>query len=365
MKLSRQDLGLLCAGALIVAAGVGLALWRDSATRAVENPRPLTSKGLFPDLPNKPDKPKLLGFKGDLELGGLPGPNEELNPFVVGEILALNVESVNTTEFHWTLNDTPLPFEGKEWSRHSTREFHVTEPGSYQFKVQGRTGEILTPPLQKTIDVVAAKIETFEPEFIPLTIQDRYLVGESISLAAEMVEPMMEVPYLFRFFLNGKPILHPEDKKVWTTHNALPFRFDQPGAYQFKVEVRRATSDKVEDSLELAKVIRAGYAVIDFFDVSPESATPGTPVFLDAIPKCLSAVCECRFGIRDLGDSEADFQWLPTEKGAPWGGDRRIWTPEKPGVYKIRTEVRRVGQKKFDDFWEISAYTVVEGKDDF
>jgi hypothetical protein len=365
MALSRQDTAMLLAGALIVAAGVGLAFLGETPgpSRPPADPSPpaLDTERLPSEAPGAP---ALLRFTGDLDLGGLPGEAGQPRPFVVGEVLTLAVDARDAPELRWTCNGKELLEDGRAWSAAREREFAVDAPGAYHFTVQGRNGEALTRKLERRVEVLGAKIESFDSDITSVATSNRYLTGETCSLLVEMVEPIRETRYLFRYSVNGKPIPHPDDEQEWTEADDLVYTFEKPGEYHFKVYVRRAEVETAEDSASLSMPIRVGDAVIYDVDASPEHGVIGQEVVLDATVWNLEGPMECRFGVLDTKQPGAGIQWLKAPDGREWGASQRTWLPGAAGVFRIRVEVRDGKGAEADDFWE-SHYTVAEAKDDF
>lgn len=365
MGMSKHDLTLLLVGALIVAAGVGLAFLGGGTKQ-----KPLPDHGTPPDDlivtedPIDTGEPVLLGFKGDLALGGLQGHGGDPKPFVVGEVLTLDVESKNVRELKWTCNGKELTEKGQVWSAEQTREFPCDSAGSFLFEVRGRSGDQLTEALERRVEVKALKIESFDCDVTSVATTNRYLTGESCSLHVEMVEPMRETPYRFRYLLNRKPVKHPDDGLEWTSSDHLAFKFENPGEYHFKVEVKRADSEEAEDSMSLSMPIRVGDAVIYDLDVTPEHGTVGRQVVLDATVWNQEGPLTCRFGVLDVRQPEKGTQWIKTAEDKEWGGSQRTWIPDKAGVYRIRAEVRDQKGDDADDFWELH-YTVGETREEF
>ncbi|MCZ7645530.1 MAG: hypothetical protein M5U26_09640 [Planctomycetota bacterium] len=368
MRARTRDRLVLLAGALIVALGVGLALWGDPVASPPVAPPPVAPYDDTPPEASADEALILAGFKGELKQGGMFGPTGEVVSFVIGHIVRLDVESRGLDEFRWTCNGKVLVQDGREWSAKPTRDFPFDEAGKYRFKVEGRKAdrpEAPVPSLEKAVEVKALEIVGFEIN--PDNFTDRYLIGDAIALDVLMAEPISEVPYRFRFSLNGKVLPNDADGEEWSEWGSLSYTFEEAGKYLFKVEARRESAEGPEATRVLDKTLVVARAVVEFFLPEPETATVGSAVSLMAVLNRDSEKGECRIGVLDLQGLNPDqsYHWLANDDGKIWDADGlRTWTPAKAGDYRLRVEVRPDDQTEPSDFREI-LYSVRPAPGDF
>jgi len=311
--------------------------------------------------------PLVVRFVGDLAMGGNKQPDETVTSFVVGDELKLDAEAQNAVEYRWSVNGKAVSDNNQEWSTRKDREYTIDSIGDLKFELQVRGADPrkLSQPKDVTVKTEALYVESFEPN--AKEQDDHVLTGYEYSMLVYMYEPVgvdFEF-YKYRYLVNDQPVRHADDEEEgdtdgeWCTESDFSYVFPAPGHYRFKVEIRRATSDKAEAVRDLGVTIVAADAVLSSFDASPEGhAALGTSVDLDCFPESLFGKSEVRFGVKKLND--ADFEWLTDEEGAIWGGSTRAWTPKDAGNYLLRAEVREPGKDKEDDFRELQ-YTVTEG----
>lgn len=309
--------------------------------------------------------PLIVRFVGDLAIGGNKQPDESITPFVIGDELKLDAEAQNAVEYRWSVNGKVLAENNEEWSTRKDRYFTVEAAGELKFELQVRGADPrkLSQPKDVTLKTDALYMESFEPGMMEQ--DDHVLTGYEYTMNVYMYQPVGDVEYRYRYSVNGQPVRHPDDDEAedtdgeWCEEDVFTYAFPAPGTYNFKVEVRRANYDKVEIERELGQTITVADAVLTSFDAIPEKyAALGTSVDLDAFPESLHGKSEVRFGVKKLND--ADFEWLPDEDGAIWGGSTRAWTPKESGNYLLRAEIREVGKEKADDNRELQ-FTVTEG----
>lgn len=310
--------------------------------------------------------PLLLGFKGDLAKGCMEESEEGVTPFVVGSILGLDVEWRNATRFRWTCNGKVVPDkDGEEWGPRAERWFEVKKPGEMTFTVQarGENPRKLSGILKRTIKTESLHITSFSPSIYDEG-EDRVLTGDDYTVEVETAEPDDDVEYLYRYFINNRPIKHPEDGKEWTTEDSLTYAFPVPGKYTFKVEVRRKGAKVPEATATLSPIVVAD-AIIENFDATPENTAPaGSEVLLDTFIMSLNGDVECRFGVMPLQEG-TKYEWILTENGNEWGGESRMWRPTVPGNYRIRVELRDNNGDGPDDVREIPSFIVTAGEIEF
>lgn len=351
------------AGGLLIAAAILIALLREApsgglgATRFEDPATPLDATQ--PEIVAR-DAPVVIGFRGDLLLGGNPYGNDgTIVPFVIGDVLKLEADALNATEYRWSVNGQVLADNGQEWSVRKDRDFTIKAKSEYRFAVQVRDQGRVSQARDVLIKTVAIHIVSFEAAIVEEP--DRALTGEDYTVAVEVVEPVVaDVDfYQFRYRVNDQIVKHPDTDEEWSTEYDFTYIFPVPGQYTFSVEVRRATEKEPEASATLADVIVAADAVVETFNVTPEKYAPiGTLVDLGVFTNSLLGNEECRFGVKRL--VAADFEWLPQQDGKTWGRAERDWMPREGGQYLVRAEVRQAGSEQPDDFREI-LYTVVEG----
>jgi hypothetical protein len=311
--------------------------------------------------------PSLLGFRGDLAIGGSTVIRDQITPFVVGSCLTLDVDWRNAVAFRWTCNgQVVLDKNGEEWGPRPQREYEVKDHGKLSFTVQARGDDValVSTVLQREIDVEPLYIVEFSPHITDAGDERRVLTGDDYTVQVDMFEPQGDVEYLFRYFINNRPIKHPEDGKEWTPEESLTYAFPVPGTYAFRVEVRRADQEKAEASASLPSIVVAD-AVLLSFDATPENTGQvGGEVYLDAFDFSLYGDTRCRFGFMLLKEGAA-FEWIPDGDGNIWGESSRSWRPTEPGNYKLRVEIRDTNGDEPDDFREISSYVVTSGDVEF
>lgn len=352
-------------GVVVIAGAIVLALRRERPgagfrTAAFDAGQPGGGTSA-PDVVSRND-PVVVGFAGDLALGGTPRNDGTKVPFVIADILSLDAEALNATEYRWTVNGAVLKEKGQEWSVRKDREYEVQQAGAHRFSVQVRGADpsVVSQPKEIVVVTKALYVESFE-KHITQQDEDRCLTGDDVTVEVTMAEPLAADLdfYLFRYFVNDVPVPHPDDGKEWTTERDFTYTFDKPGQYSFKVEVRRATEKHAEDSRILAETVTAADAVLLSFDAAPEKyASLGSTVALDVFPESIFGKSECRFGVKKV--EAADFEWIPDEDGTIWGAAERSWVPSEPGNYLLRAEVRDSGKEQPDDYREL-LYSVTIG----
>ncbi len=309
--------------------------------------------------------PVVKCFLKDLAEGGTRQNDGTILPFVAGEILTLDAEALNATEYHWTVNGEAIKDKDQEWSRRKDREYEVKEPGEYKFVVQVRGSDpvLLSQPKEKVLSVPALQIVSFEKSIVE--DGDRCLTGGSFLVEVEMNEPITadESYYKYRYWVNDQVVKHPDDEDEadgeWCDETDLLYTFPAPGHYAFKVEVRRTTAKEAEGSAMLAETIAVADAVLLSFDIYPEKYAPlGSTVELDAFPESIYGKAECRFGVKKI--DAADFEWIAEADGSIWGAAERSWLPTEDGRYLIRSEIRESGKQVAEDFRELQ-YTITNG----
>ena len=308
--------------------------------------------------------PVVIGFKGDLDEGGIKrNPDVPNVPFVIGEILKLECEALNAIEYRWLADGVVLKEDGQEWSTRPIREWDVKEKGEHRFAVQvrGADPKVVSQLREKTVKIEALWIDEFAPS-IAEPEEDRRNSGEEYTVEVSMVDPLTADAdfYLFRYSINDEVIKHPETGEEWSTETSLTYPFPAPGKYTFKVEVRRATEREAEASATLPQTITVADAVLRSFGATPEkTAALGAAVSLDCFPTSTLGKSECRWGVRRI--DVVDFDWLPDADGANWADSEREWRPTEPNTYVIRVEVREPGKPQCDDYREMT-YTITEAE---
>jgi hypothetical protein len=315
-----------------------------------------TEKAIVPK-----DTSVVVGFVGDLLVGGDKRQDGSVIPFVIGEVLKLDAEAVNATEYRWTVNGEVIKDKDQEWSRVKDREYEVLKAGELQFSVQvrGANPDQVSAIKDIKLKTVSVYIESFEAALVH--DDDRALTGDDYTVEVSLAEPITadDDYYLLRYSVNDTPVKHPDDDKEWTTEREFTYIFPAPGQYSFKVEVRRATEREVEASAILAETIVAADAVILSFDAAPDKYAPlGSTIDLEMFPQSLFGKSDCRFGFKKV--TAADFQWIADDDGSVWGSDQRKWLPTEAGNYILRGEVREPGKPQADDSREI-LYQIVDG----
>ena len=308
--------------------------------------------------------PVVTAFVGDLQVKGNPQVDGTLEPFVVGESLKLQVEALNAVEYRWTLNGEVLKEKDQEWSTHGERFYDVTKTGPHIFTVQVRGANQALVSLEKRaeLNILPLKIIRLTKAIVH-DDDEHFITGETINLEVEMASNMKADLdfYQYRYFVNDVPIKHPDEDAEWSTNDSLTYTFSTPGAYSFRVEARRATEQKAEDSVELPETVVAADAVLLSFDSNPgnEKGVPvGAQVYFSAFPTSRYGKSECRIGVKAI--NALDFNWIAEETGATWGDPYRTWLPLEPGTYLVRCEIREIGKDVADDSREM-VFTVVDG----
>jgi hypothetical protein len=313
-----------------------------------------------PDLVTK-NYPIVIGFVGDLAERGTKRNDGSIVPFVIGEILTLDAEALNATEYRWTVNGEVLKEKDQEWSARKDREYEVVTAGELRFSVQvrGADASVVSQPKETTLKTEPLYIESFEKSIVH--DEDRCLTGDEFTVEVGLAMPIKADLdfYLCRYFVNDVPQKNDEGQE-WTSETDFTYKFPAPGQYSFKVEVRRATEKAAEKTAVLAETITVADAVLLSFDAYPDKcAALGTTVGLDAFPQSVFGKSECRFGVKKV--EAADFAWIAEQDGAIWGAADRDWLPTEPGNYILRVEIREPGKEQAEDSREI-LYTVTIGE---
>lgn len=355
-------------GVALIAAAVGIALARKKGPEGLQGTQFQSGKqdgqgtGKQLKLAIEPrNGPMVIGFVGDLAIGGTKMNDETIVPFVIGDRLTLQAEAVNAVEYRWAVNGTVLKDKDDEWSRRKDREYEVADAGEMRFSVQVRGAEtsVISSPKEAVLKTECVHIISFEKSIV--LEDDRSLTGEDYTVEVSLAEPIAADLdfYELRYLVNDVPVKHPDDNKEWTTERDFTYTFPAPGQYSFKVEVRRAGQKQAEAHAELAETIVVADAILLTFDAYPEKYAPlGTTIALDTFPQSIFGSTECRFGVKKV--VAADFEWITQEDGTLWGTSERNWLPTEPGNYIIRSEIREVGKDQAEDAREL-LYTVVEG----
>ncbi|MGD0089316.1 MAG: hypothetical protein ABSE73_05290 [Planctomycetota bacterium] len=363
--MKKWNLGAWCFGALLIAGAVVLAFrvkapQKDGlrATRFEDGLPRAAAPG--PDVVSK-NYPVVIGFLGHLADRGTKRNDGSVVPFVIGDILTLDAEALNATEYRWTVNGAVLKEKDQEWSVRKDREYEVVAAGELRFgvEVRGADASVVSQPKETTLKTEPLYIESFEKNIVQ--DGDRCLTGDEFTVELALASPVMADLdfYQCRYFVNDVPQKDDEGHE-WTSETEFTYKFPAPGHYSFKVEVRRATEKAAEKTAVLAETITVADAVFLSFDAYPDKcAALGATVHLDAFPQSLFGKSECRFGIKKV--EAADFAWVAEEDGAIWGEADRDWLPAEPGNYILRAEIREPGKEQADDSKEI-LYTVTVGE---
>jgi hypothetical protein len=359
-----KNLWAIMLGLAMIVAAVMMALTRDVTPKT-----DLGATQFGPDKRNgevaaivAKDSPVIVGFVGDLAVGGDKRTDGQVIPFVIGELLELNAEALNAVEYRWSCNgEVVKDDEGNEWSKKKTRLFPVNTAAEFKFalQVRGARADQLSQPKEAIVKTVSVFIEDFEAAINQE--DDRCLTGEDFTVQVTLAEPITADSdfYELRYLVNDVPVKHPDDGLEWTSERDFSYTFPTPGQYSFKVEVRRAGQKEPEANAVLAETIVVADAVVLSFDVTPDKyAALGTTVNMSMFPESIFGKSECRFGFKKV--AAADFEWVPEADGTVWGEASRNWLPTEPGNYLLRGEVREAGKKQTEDYREI-LYTVVEG----
>jgi hypothetical protein len=307
------------------------------------------------------DTPVVIGFVGDLLVGGDKRQDGSVIPFVIGEVLKLDADAVNAIEYRWMVNGEVIKDKEQEWSKVKNREYEVVKAGELQFSVQvrGANPDQVSAIKDIKLKTVPVYIESFEAALVH--DDDRALIGDDYTVEVTLAEPITADDdfYLLRYSVNDMVVKHPDDEKEWTVERQFTYTFPSPGQYSFKVEVRRATEREVEASAILAETIVAAEAIVLSFDAVPDKYAPlGSTIDLEMFPQSLFGKSECRFGFKKV--TAAEFQWIADDDGSVWGHDQRKWLPTEAGNYILRGEVREPGKPQADDSREI-LYQIVDG----
>jgi hypothetical protein len=314
------------------------------------------------------NRPVVTAFKGDLLDGGKTRKDKTVIPFVIGEYITLDAEAQNATEYRWTVDGNVVPDDkGREWSTKKEREFVVTREGELKFAVQVRDKDQVSQPRETSLVTAVLFVEGFEP-WSAEKWEERVLTGYTYTVEVDIDEPFgceEDDYYRFRYLINDRPVMNPEDETEdedkdgeWCRLKQLTYLFPGPGNYSFKVEIRRHNSQKIEATAALLEPIIVADALLLEFQADPEEAAmPGTPVLFSTFPFSNAGQSQCRFGVKKLG--AADFQWIE-EDGLAWNSDKRVWYPTEPGIYELRAEVRELGQEHAQDFRRLQ-YVIRDG----
>ena len=353
-------------GGVIVLAGVLAGVLRQVPSGNGTGPGAMNlavgpKKAAVPDIKAANNLPVVTGFKGDVEDGGIAQNDGTTIPFVIGDILKLDAETLNAIEYRWVVDGEVIKDKDQEWSKKPDREWEVKSGGDHVFSVQVRGSDPtqLSQPREKTLKTEKLYIRSFEANLTEE--EDRGLTGSEYTVEVDMAEPLTADNdfYRFRYSINDEIIKHPEDGEEWTTETSLTYTFPAAGKYTFKVEVRRATEKEVEASATMAQTIEVADAVLLKMDAYPDNtAALGTTVNLDSFPTSTFGKSEVRFGVRRI--DAADFDWIPEQDGTMWGDSEREWRPTEPGTYIVRAEIREPGKTQADDHRELK-YTITEG----
>jgi len=364
--MSKWNLFAWCLGVLLIASAVLMAF---RARVPKKDDLGAKSFAAGADIPSSPvpdivpkNNPVVIGFVGDLAVRGTKRNDGSLIPFVIGDVLILDAETLNATEYRWTVNGEVLKEKGQEWSVRKDREYEVTAAGELRFSVEVRGADpnAVSQPKETRLKTEPLYIESFEKSIVH--DEDRCLTGDEFTVEVRMAEPIKADLdfYKFKYWVNDMPQKHPDDNEEWTSENDFTYKFPTPGQYSFKVEVRRATEKAAERVAVLAEIVTVADAVLLSFDAYPDRvAALGATVNLDVFPESLYGKSECRFGVKKV--EAADFAWVAGEDGATWGAAERDWLPTEPGNYIVRAEIREPGKEVADDFREI-LYTITAGE---
>ncbi len=351
-------------GGVIVLAGVLAGLLRhvpQSNTGPGARNLGIAPTTKVPDIKAVNNVPVVTGFKGDVEDGGILQNDGTKIPFVIGDTLKLEADTLNAMEYRWVVDGQVIKDKDQEWSNKPDREWDVTSGGDHVFTVQVRGSDPtqMSQVREKTVKTEKLFITSFEANITEE--EDRALVGSDYTVEVSMADPLTADAdfYRYRYSINEEVIKHPEDGEEWTTESSLTYTFPSAGKYSFKVEVRRATEKNTEATATLAQTIEVADAVLLKFDAYPDNtAALGTTVNLDSFPTSSFGKSEVRFGVRRI--DAADFDWIPEQDGTVWGDSERDWHPTEPGTYIVRAEIREPGKPDCDDHRELK-YTITEG----
>ncbi len=360
----KQNIWAWILGFAMIAAAVVIGMGRSKPNDGLKATKFISTEVVGPQqvVAIEPrNGPVVVGFVGDLAIGGTKINDDTIIPFVIGEALTLQADAVNAIEYRWAVNGKVIKDKDAEWSRRKDREYEVTEAGELHFTVQvrGTDPNVMSHPKEAVIKTEAVHIISFEKSLVEE--DDRSLTGEDYTVEVTLAEPITADGdfYELRYLVNDIPVKHPDDNKEWTTERDFTYTFPTPGQYSFKVEVRRAGQKQPEAHAELAETIVVADAILLSFDAYPEKYAPlGTSVYMDAFPQSIFGSTECRFGVKKV--VAADFEWVTDDDGTAWGTAERKWLPTEPGNYILRAEIREVGKDAAEDSREL-LFTVTEG----
>ena len=285
-------------GALLILVGIAAGFLHQATPRHESAGSTMFQPATGPAIQPTNNLPVVIGFKGDLEVGGT-GRNEDVVPFVVGDVVKLECEALNAIQYRWLADGVVVKDQDHEWSSKPDREWDVSAGGAHRFAVQvrGADPKVVSQLHEKSIKTENLKIDEFKANITE--DEDRGLTGSDYTVEVSMVEPLTSDNdfYRYRYSINDEIIKHPEDGEEWTTETSLTYTFPAAGKYTFKVEVRRATQKDTEATAILPQTITVADSVLLSFDAYPEKTAPlGATITLDSFPTSKYGKSECRYG---------------------------------------------------------------------